>query len=144
MDACRGQPDLHGVTLHHLLTSSCQAPLKLSASTPLPIGSLVSGLPAAIMTVLEVGGCCQQQLDYTFGLPEAECHTLQAQNQDGAAIIQVDTGEASTQQKLAAITTTVLQLVADAQLCKEFQQASQRASETSGAKSKHFTGLLYI
>ena len=96
------------------------------------------------MTVLEVGGCCQQQPDYTFGLPEAECHTLQAQNQDGAAIIQVDTGEASTQQKLAAITTTVLQLVADAQLCKEFQQASQRASETSGAKSKHFTGLLYI
>ena len=56
----------------------------------------------------------------------------------------MDTGEALSHEKLAAMTTAVLQLVADAQLCKEFQQASQRASETSGAKSKHFTGLLYI
>ena len=144
MDACRGQPDLDGVSLHHLLTSSCHPTLELSAITPLPVGSLVSGLPAAIMTALEVGCCCEQQPACTLGLPEAACYALQAQNHDGAAIIQVDTGEASSHEKLAAMTTAVVQLVADAQLCKVFQQASQRASETSGAKSKHSTGLLYI
>ena len=142
MDAFRGQPDLDGMSLHHLYTSSCQPTLKLSTTTPLPVGSLVSGLPAAIMTALEVGCCCEQPQD--CGLPGAEWHALQAQNQDGAAIIQVDTGEALCHEAHAAMTTAVLQLVADAQLCKVLQQASQIASETSGAKSKHSTGLLYI